>query len=422
MRRLLALIVLLAVAVAASPADAKRPRHAKRLKAFTSCNQLVDYATRHVPARTTPPFSPGGPVPVAGGEDGGGPVPPSAPEPQPSAGGAEGAGGDDTSGTNTQEAGVGEPDSVKTDGQTVFALTNGRLHAVDAREGAPKLLGVLDLGTFAADRMFLRDGKVLALGAGPAGTRLAEIDVSDPAHMQVLRTQDVDGYLVDARRVGRGARVVVASTPDAIYAPAGGSRPGGRLAPDVDVQEPRDRPQDGAQGGPLPRRAAAHELRRERRAHRLHGRHGRRPPGRRQRRDPDRRRHGVRLADLAVRRHPALGRHQLPVRAGHDAAPLRHLGARRDALRGERLRSRARCSTSSRCPSRTASCAPRARASGPRGPTASSPRSRSATGSSSSAARSTGWARGSGSTRCASSATPATSSRSARPTRSTRST
>ena len=90
----------------------------------------------------------------------------------PSAGGAEGAGGDDTSGTNTQEAGVGEPDSVKTDGHTVFALTNGRLHAVDARAGAPKLLGVLELGTFAADRMFLRNGKVLALGAGPAGTRL----------------------------------------------------------------------------------------------------------------------------------------------------------------------------------------------------------------------------------------------------------
>ena len=213
MRRLLALIALLAFAVAAAPADAKRPRHAKRLKAFTSCHQLVTYATRHalVPPVPSGPDTPvGTPIPIGSGEA------PAAPVPAPAAGGAE---GDDTSGTNTQEAGVGEPDSVKTDGTTVFVLANGKLHAVDARGGAPQLLGVLDLGTFAADRMFLRDGKVLALGAGPAGTRFTEIDVRDPAHMTILRTQDVDGYLVDARRVGRGARVVVASTPDAIYAP-----------------------------------------------------------------------------------------------------------------------------------------------------------------------------------------------------------
>jgi uncharacterized secreted protein with C-terminal beta-propeller domain len=215
MRRLLALIALLAFAVAAAPADAKRPRHAKRLKAFTSCHQLVDYATRHVlvpPLPFAPDAPVGTPVPTTGGE-GSGEAPAA---PVPAAGGAE---GDDTSGTNTQEAGVGEPDSVKTDGATVFVLANGKLHAVDARAGAPTLLGVLDLGDSRPERMFLRGGKVLALGTHGDGTRMLEIDVRDPAHMAILRTQEVDGWLVDARRVGRGARIVVASPPDALYEP-----------------------------------------------------------------------------------------------------------------------------------------------------------------------------------------------------------
>ena len=39
--------------------------------------------------------------------------------------------GVDYSGTNVQEEGVDEPDLVKTDGKTLFALANGNLDAVD---------------------------------------------------------------------------------------------------------------------------------------------------------------------------------------------------------------------------------------------------------------------------------------------------
>ena len=44
---------------------------------------------------------------------------------------------DGTSGTNVQEAGVDEPDVVKTAGSRIFAIGGGRLHAVhpDGREG-----------------------------------------------------------------------------------------------------------------------------------------------------------------------------------------------------------------------------------------------------------------------------------------------
>ena len=198
--RLAALAALLALAVAASPADA-RPRAAKRLKAFSSCAALVGYAARHVPPapvrRDIPP-----PMPLPEGT----PVMPAA-----------GEAPDDTSQTNVQEAGVDEPDTVKTDGRTIFALANSALHAVDARSPEPQRLGTLELEDAWGATMLLRKGRALVLGGGPRGARMTEVDVSDPAAMKVLRTEDVDGYVVDARLTGRTARVVVASYPEAIY-------------------------------------------------------------------------------------------------------------------------------------------------------------------------------------------------------------
>src|SRR5215216_6357672 len=129
--RPLALLALAAMALTAAPADA-RPRAAKRLVQFDSCRALVGYATRHVPlAPRTPP----GDVPVGAGDparDGG------SPEPMP-------VGGEDSSQTNVQEAGIDEPDTVKTDGRTIFAIANGVLHLIDARAATPKLLGTVAL-------------------------------------------------------------------------------------------------------------------------------------------------------------------------------------------------------------------------------------------------------------------------------------
>ena len=127
--------------------------------------------------------------------------------------------GEDTSQTNVQEAGVDEPDTVKTDGKTIFALANGTLHAVNARSDTPKLLGTLELDQAWGATMLLHGNRMLVLGSGPLGARMTEVDISDPARMKVLRTEDVDGYVVDARLTGRTARVVVASYPEAIYGP-----------------------------------------------------------------------------------------------------------------------------------------------------------------------------------------------------------
>ena len=206
--RLIALLALVALAVTAAPAAAK-PRAAKRLKAFSSCETLVGYATRHVPPRPPMPVAP----PM---EDSGGSVPDRAALPTPAAGDAP----EDTSQTNVQEAGVDEPDTVKTDGKTIFALANGTLHAVDARADAPKLLGTLALEEFGGATMLLRGDRLFVLGSGPRGARITQVDISDPAKPTVRRTEDLDGYIVDARLTGRSARVVVASYPEAVYGPA----------------------------------------------------------------------------------------------------------------------------------------------------------------------------------------------------------
>jgi len=200
--RLLALLALGALAVTGAPADAK-PRAAKRLKAFSSCPAFLGYATRHVP--------PAPPRPV---DDGIVPERTDAPAAAPAP-----AEGEDTSQTNVQEAGVDEPDTVKTDGRTIFAIANGTLHTIDARAETPRLLGTLSLGEEWGTTMLLRKDRALLLGGGPLGARMTELDVSDPARPTVLRTEDVDGSIVDARLTGRTARVVVSSYPEAVYGP-----------------------------------------------------------------------------------------------------------------------------------------------------------------------------------------------------------
>jgi uncharacterized secreted protein with C-terminal beta-propeller domain len=216
--RLIALLALSALAIAAAPADAK-PRAGKRLVQFDSCRALLGYA-RHLPL---PPQSPPGDLPpdvvVGGGDprrDG------EAPLPVPAA-------GDDSSTTNVQEAGVDEPDTVKTDGRTIYALARGTLHTIDARAATPTLLATLPLPESEEPTMLLRGSRVLVLGSGPRGTRFTEIDVSDPARPVVLRIEDVDGSVVDARLTGHTARVVVSSYPRAVYGAASRSRPAGWL-------------------------------------------------------------------------------------------------------------------------------------------------------------------------------------------------
>jgi uncharacterized secreted protein with C-terminal beta-propeller domain len=216
-----AAVVLLAAPVVSSPPDASAShsvRHAKkvRLRAFSSCDRLVHYARRHAPRVLAPGGRRGAPQPP--------PMPvgeplaqEDAPMPAPQAG-TPGSGLN--SQTNVQEAGVDEPDIVKSDGTHIFAVAGTRLHAVHATTSTPRLLGTLDLEGHGSELLLHGDRLLVITQAygelGIGTTLLSEVDVSNPAAMRVLRTQEVDGAYVSARLKGASARIVLTAPPRAL--------------------------------------------------------------------------------------------------------------------------------------------------------------------------------------------------------------
>jgi uncharacterized secreted protein with C-terminal beta-propeller domain len=231
MRPLACLAMLVLALAAATEARAAAPR----LKRFSSCAQLLTYA-RHEARRTgggvgvLPRALPPGVETISAPQRSEGAVPVAAPAPATP----------DFSGTNVQEAGVDEPDVVKTDGQRIYAVTDGTLRIVDVTGAAPRLVGSLKLDG-AGQRLLVHGDRVLAIAAGGfagpilpvrgapvpavgiaepgiarADTIVTEIDVSDPAHPSVRRTMTVPGTFVDARQNGGTARLVIDSSPAAI--------------------------------------------------------------------------------------------------------------------------------------------------------------------------------------------------------------
>lgn len=146
------------------------------------------------------------------------------------------------SGTNIQEAGVDEPDIVKTDGRHLFALAGGALQVVTTT-GAPRRIGTLAFDGLYPQELLLAGDRLLVLGtvmpppppepapgderAAAPGTsassvpawtapelRVLSVDVSEPARPRVASALTVDGQYVSARLVAGRARIVVRSEPD----------------------------------------------------------------------------------------------------------------------------------------------------------------------------------------------------------------
>lgn len=65
--------------------------------------------------------------------------------------------GEDFSGTNNQEAGVDEPDFVKTDGTRILTITNGRFTYVDTADGQPTKRGSAMVGYETSDMLVVGD-------------------------------------------------------------------------------------------------------------------------------------------------------------------------------------------------------------------------------------------------------------------------
>ncbi len=142
--------------------------------------------------------------------------------------------GPGATGTNVQEAGVDEPDLIKTDGSRVVLVRGDQLHVLDVTGDAPRELGKLTLpgGAF---ELLLSGAKALVLGSqwhdgpvpmasdravssaivAPGATTavLTVVDLSDPSAPRVERMDEVEGSYVSAREHDGVVRVVVRHSP-----------------------------------------------------------------------------------------------------------------------------------------------------------------------------------------------------------------
>jgi uncharacterized secreted protein with C-terminal beta-propeller domain len=192
-----------------------------RLVAFGSCPDLLGYVRAHAAPFVTA-YGLGRPAGLAGG--------PGIPGVAVPAAGATPQQGVDYSGTNVQEAGVDEPDMVKTNGVTLFAVENGQLEAVAVGGVRPRLLDTLKLDSGWSHELLLFGSHLLVLSRGgywaqplpaepavmiapqPSSSTLTAVDVSDPAALKVVGTLTLDGAYLDARMIGSTVRVVSSSS------------------------------------------------------------------------------------------------------------------------------------------------------------------------------------------------------------------
>ncbi|MDE0579575.1 MAG: beta-propeller domain-containing protein [bacterium] len=152
--------------------------------------------------------------------------------------------GGDFSSTNVQVAGVDEPDITKTDGNRILAVAQGRLHYVDVSGDQPRYLGSVDLvgesGSGWGQEIFIRGDRAMVFSTSyadwlePVAARdiegdhviaedvmfggspvslIQEVDLSNPASMEVVSELRVEGNYLSARSVGDVVWMSMSSYP-----------------------------------------------------------------------------------------------------------------------------------------------------------------------------------------------------------------
>jgi uncharacterized secreted protein with C-terminal beta-propeller domain len=132
--------------------------------------------------------------------------------------------------TNVQEAGVDEPDIIKTDGNRIVAVAQARVHLVGLDDGKMTLRKTLP--DTMVRNVFLSGERVLVFSGQttqsaepgqnsepglPGGGQQAVLtmyDISNLGDPQLLATLTIDGNVLDARLVGTQVRVATVSSPD----------------------------------------------------------------------------------------------------------------------------------------------------------------------------------------------------------------
>lgn len=152
--------------------------------------------------------------------------------------------GVDFSSTNVQEAGVDEPDLVKTDGKRLVTMAAGQLRLVDLTGPAPRLAASVRIGDnpYLSGELLLAGDRVVVLHQqqpnfgvepmpapspgiresdsigrpsrpGPPRTTVTVVDIADLSSPKVVDEVVFDGDLVASRMVDGVARLVLRSGP-----------------------------------------------------------------------------------------------------------------------------------------------------------------------------------------------------------------
>ena len=220
------------------------PDEAAALEAFSSCDEILEYAEDHEWARDA--YAYGGGDVIMNAEAGAAPI-----AARTTALDATGAVGPSQTGTNTQEVGIDEPDIAKLSGTTLFRIQGKTLSAHDVAGEESVLLGEIDLeGSQDSPQLLIAGDKALVMATGyydiGTTTTVTEVDISDPSAMVPLRTLDLEGMQVSARLQGSTARLVIESQPEyegrSVEGPSAGSDPQAEPSqgsdPTVDTGEP----------------------------------------------------------------------------------------------------------------------------------------------------------------------------------------
>jgi hypothetical protein len=190
---------------------------------FRNCHGLGTYLRKHRAQGSVYP-SPGG---IADGAESGDP-----------AGGSGKAPTAPTSptGTNVQEAGIDEPDTVKSADSAILVIAEGDLHSVVTGPDGPAVADTLELAEdggppegVAPDApgaayaggptsMLVNGDLAFVIGSGwdkrgPI-TTLTEVDIADPYAMRIVKTLEAEGSFVSGRQSGSTARLVISSYPE----------------------------------------------------------------------------------------------------------------------------------------------------------------------------------------------------------------
>lgn len=120
-------------------------------------------------------------------------------------------------GTNVQEAGIDEPDTVKTDGKILATVRDDRLSVYDVTGTSTTTLGSLSLPGIEDAEILLAGDTVVAIGADGAGapdrvgTRVLTISLADPAQPRIADDVRYDATGLSARQHGTTVRLVLES-------------------------------------------------------------------------------------------------------------------------------------------------------------------------------------------------------------------